>query len=179
MFVGSIGSGPTSGTVTVADTIPTGLIMQSLSGQGWGCSFPAKTCNRSDALSAGSASPDIVVRVLVMPTAPPTVTNTVTVSGGGDTTPSNHTYSNPTTILERQSERPDCRPLVSALTSGRCFPYLTSTVNGGVPQRFRAKIAFRHIFMVRAFGLFGLATGFISISPGFREGLLGLFSTGV
>jgi hypothetical protein len=37
-----------------------------------------------------------VVRVL---TAPPSVTNTVSVSGGGDTTPANNTFNDPTTIL--------------------------------------------------------------------------------
>jgi len=33
--------------------------------------------------------------------------------------------------------------------------------------------------MVRTLGLFGLATGFISISPSLREAVMGIFSSGV
>jgi uncharacterized repeat protein (TIGR01451 family) len=73
-------TGPTSGTVTVTDTIPTGLTLVSLSGTGWTCT--ANTCTRSNALAVNQSYPAITVNVTVSPTAPASVTNTASVSGG-------------------------------------------------------------------------------------------------
>ena len=43
----------TSGTVTVADTIPAGLTLVSMAGTGWNCA--GNTCTRSDPLNSGTA----------------------------------------------------------------------------------------------------------------------------
>ena len=43
------GRGPTSGVVTVTETVPTGLTLASMSGSGWTCN--GASCTRSDALS--------------------------------------------------------------------------------------------------------------------------------
>jgi len=86
-------TGPTKGTVTVTDTIPSGLTLVSMAGAGWTCT--ANSCNRSDALAVGKAYPAITVTVNVSATAPASVTNTVTVSGGDSPAAS---ASNPTTI---------------------------------------------------------------------------------
>jgi hypothetical protein len=56
------------------------------------------TCTRSDALAAGSSYPVITLTVDVAITAPSNVTNSATVSGGGETNVSNNTASDPTTI---------------------------------------------------------------------------------
>ena len=74
-------AGPTSGTVTVTDVIPTALTLVSMSGTGWSCN--ANVCTRSDALAGGSSYPPITVTVNVAANAPSQVTNQVTVSGGG------------------------------------------------------------------------------------------------
>jgi uncharacterized repeat protein (TIGR01451 family) len=78
--VWNISSSSTSGTVTVTETIPSGLTLAWMAGTGWTCS--ANTCTRSDALSPGSSYPPITVTVNVAANASD-VTNTVTVSGGG------------------------------------------------------------------------------------------------
>jgi len=72
---------PTSGTVTVTDTIPAGLTLVSMSGTGWSCT--ANTCTRSDALAGGSSYPAITVTVSVTAAAGMEVSNFVSVSGGG------------------------------------------------------------------------------------------------
>jgi len=77
------GVSPTSGLVTVTETVPTGMKLVSMAGTGWTCPTGGNTCSRSDALNAGSTYPAIAVTVNVASNAPPQVTNQVTVSGGG------------------------------------------------------------------------------------------------
>jgi astacin len=73
-------TGPTSGKVTVTDTIPSGLTLVSMAGTGWVCTSNVCTC--TNALAAGKSYPAITVTVDVAANAPSKVTNTVTVSGG-------------------------------------------------------------------------------------------------
>jgi uncharacterized repeat protein (TIGR01451 family) len=81
------GTAATSGTVTVMDTIPTGLSGASASGTGWTCGGTLTiSCTRSDALAPDSAYPAITLTVNVAANAPGTISNTVTVLGGGSTT---------------------------------------------------------------------------------------------
>lgn len=98
------GTGPTSGTVTVTDTLPAGLTPTAPTGtvNGWSCliSTQTVTCTRSDALAAGLSYPVINVTVNVLQTAASSVTNTATVSGGGgNISTSNDSASDPTTIV--------------------------------------------------------------------------------
>jgi uncharacterized repeat protein (TIGR01451 family) len=100
LTVSNIGSGPTSSPVTVSDSLPAGLMATSAAGAGWTCSIAGQdvSCSRSDALPAGSSYPPVTLWVNVALTAPPSITNTATVSGGGDATPDNAMASDPTTI---------------------------------------------------------------------------------
>jgi CSLREA domain-containing protein/uncharacterized repeat protein (TIGR01451 family) len=96
-------SGPTNGsTVTVTDVLPAGLTPTGPSGSvgGWVCSINAQTltCTRSDVLPGGGSYPDITVSVNVANPAPPSVTNTATVSGGGEINTSNNSASDPTSF---------------------------------------------------------------------------------
>ena len=75
------GAGPTTGTVTMNETVPAGLTLVSMAGAGWNCS--GATCTRSDALAPGSSYPTVVVTVNVAPDAPDGATNYVLVVGGG------------------------------------------------------------------------------------------------
>jgi len=86
-------TGPTSGKITVTDTIPSGLTLVSMAGTGWSCA--SNTCTRTNALAAGKSYPAITVTVDVAANAPSQVTNTVTVSGGDSPSA---TASNPTKI---------------------------------------------------------------------------------
>jgi uncharacterized repeat protein (TIGR01451 family) len=90
--------GATNGAVTLTDTVPTGLTATAISGTGWSCTLATVSCTRSDVLAAGASYPAITLTVTVAANAPSSVTNTATVSGGGDTTPANNTASDVTTI---------------------------------------------------------------------------------
>jgi len=78
------GAGPTSGTVTVTETAPSGLALVSMTGTGWTCT--ANACTRSDALSACTSYPAITVTVNVAADATSPQVNQASVSGGGSAT---------------------------------------------------------------------------------------------
>ena len=92
------GTGPTSGIVTVTDTVPSGLTATAISGLGWSCTQQAGSCTRSDALPAAGSYPALTLTVNVANNAPASVTNTATVSGGGELNTANNTANDPTTI---------------------------------------------------------------------------------
>jgi uncharacterized repeat protein (TIGR01451 family) len=96
------GAAPTDGSiVTVVDTLPAGLSATAMSGTGWSCTTTGSlTCTRSDVLAANSSYPPITLTVNVANNALPTVTNTASVSGGGELDASNNGASDPTTINE-------------------------------------------------------------------------------
>jgi uncharacterized repeat protein (TIGR01451 family) len=88
----------TSGTVSVVDTLPTGLTATAISGTGWTCTLATLTCTRSDALAAGSSYPAITLTVNVAANAASSITNSATVSGGGETNTANDTVTDLTTV---------------------------------------------------------------------------------
>jgi uncharacterized repeat protein (TIGR01451 family) len=94
------GFAATSGTVTVTDTLPSGLTATGISGSGWTCVLGTLTCTRNDALAAGSSYPAITLTVNVANNAAPSVTNSVSVSGGSQTNTSNDSATDPTTVTQ-------------------------------------------------------------------------------
>jgi uncharacterized repeat protein (TIGR01451 family) len=95
------GPNAASGTITVTDTLPTGLTYVSATGTGWSCGNAGQTvtCTRSDSLASGASAPDITLIVSVGAAAYPSVTNTATVSGSlFDNVSGNNTSSDPTTV---------------------------------------------------------------------------------
>ena len=77
------GAGPTDGTtVTVTETVPSGLTLVSMAGTGWTCAV-IPTCTRTDALAGGAGYPPITVTVNVGGSATTPQVNAVAVSGGG------------------------------------------------------------------------------------------------
>jgi hypothetical protein len=93
------GTGPTSGTVTVTETVPSGLTATAINGTGWSCIQPSGPCTRSDVLAAGASYPVITLTVNVASNAPSSVTNSATVAGGGEVNTINDTANDPTTIV--------------------------------------------------------------------------------
>ena len=93
--------GATAGLVTVNDTLPFGIAPTSATGTGWSCSVSGQTasCTRSDSLAAGASYPSITVNGIVSQAAPATLTNTATVSGGGDVTPLNDTSTDVANVV--------------------------------------------------------------------------------
>lgn len=103
LTVSNYGALATSGTVTVVDTIPTGLTATAASGTGWICTLnqPAAgqvKCTRSDALAFGASYPPITLTVNVATNASSSITNSATVSGGGDYYTGNNSATDPTTV---------------------------------------------------------------------------------
>lgn len=80
--VSNYGPGPTFGTVTMTDTLPLGLTATAIAGNGWSCTLATLTCTRPDSLAEAASYPAITVTVNVSPSAPPSVTNIVGVTGG-------------------------------------------------------------------------------------------------
>lgn len=89
---------PTAGTVTVSDTLPTGLTATAISGSGWACTLGTLTCTRSNVLAGTSSYPAITLTVNVAANAPANFVNTATVSGGGDTNAANNAATDPTVV---------------------------------------------------------------------------------
>jgi len=79
------GNVPTTGPVTVTDTVPAGLTATGIGGSGWTCTQPAGPCTRSDPLAPGASYPAITLTVNVSDSPPSSVTNVAHVAGGGDT----------------------------------------------------------------------------------------------
>ncbi len=78
------GAGPTSGTVTVTESVPAGETLISMAGNGWTCpGTAANNCTRTDALAGGASYPPITVTVNVAANASSPQLNGVSVSGGG------------------------------------------------------------------------------------------------
>jgi mucin-19 len=100
----TLGTAPTAGTITVTDTLPTGLTFVSATGATWACvsAPPVVTCTGSAAIAAGAASANpITLTVAVASTAVPAVTNSVAVSGGNEPAANNANNSafDPTNVV--------------------------------------------------------------------------------
>ncbi len=91
------GSATTNALVTVVDTLPAGLNSTAISGPGWICAS-LTSCSRADALAPGLSYPAITLTVSVNFNAPLSITNTATVSGGGEANAGNDTATDVTTI---------------------------------------------------------------------------------
>ena len=96
LAVSNSGTAATDGTlIQMVDVLPSGLIPQAASGTGWSCTVAGQTvtCTRSDKIAPQTAAPAITLMALVTSSAPASITNTVTISGGGDMSPANNQAS--------------------------------------------------------------------------------------
>ena len=96
------GGAATVGVVTVTDTLPAGVTPTAAAGTGWSCPAPVGqtvTCTRANVLAGGASYPPITVTVTVLQSAPNSVVNQASVSGGGETNAANDTASDPTNII--------------------------------------------------------------------------------
>lgn len=90
----------TAGTITVSNTLPTGLTPTGASGTGWSCSIVLQvvTCSRNDVLTPGQSAPDISIGVNIASDAAASLdsTATVTVDNNANLSPSD---TNTVTVL--------------------------------------------------------------------------------
>jgi hypothetical protein len=98
LTVSNVGGSASSGTVSVVDVLPAGLTATAMGGTGWTCTVSTLSCTRGDALGAGASYPAISLTVNVASNAPSSVTNTATVSGGGEVNTANDSVSDVTLI---------------------------------------------------------------------------------
>src|SRR5204862_70088 len=125
-------AGSTSGTVTVTETVPSGLTLVSMAGTGWNCPSGGNTCTRNDALAGGSSYPAITVTVNVAANATSPQVNSVSVSGGGSATAST---TDSTTIIANQPPTAVSVTPSSGSGSSQTFAFVYSDPNGftGLP----------------------------------------------
>jgi uncharacterized repeat protein (TIGR01451 family) len=123
----------TSGTVTVTDTLPTGLTPTAASGTGWSCTVaaPTVTCTRADALGVGASYPTITVTVSVSQTAANQVTNTGMVAGGGELNLANDTASDLTNIVSSSDVSITKTGSPNPVKEGATLTYTLTITNSG------------------------------------------------
>ncbi len=91
LIVTNSGLGPTSDPVTVTETVPAGLTATGIGGSDWACTQPSGPCTQSALLEPLASYPPLTLTVDVAANAPASVTNTATVSGGGESNTANDT----------------------------------------------------------------------------------------
>jgi len=127
-----VGALATSGAVTVTENLPpSGLTLLSMAGNNWNCSA-VTSCTRSDPLNGGASYDPITVTVSVAGDAPSSVTNSVTVSGGGSL---DAFASNPTTINVPLSQTITFGPLTGVAFGVSPFT-VGATASSGLPVNF-------------------------------------------
>lgn len=100
---GNIGSQPTSGEITVSDTLPAGITPTAATGTGWSCSISGQTvtCNSNAVIAAAGSGNPITLQVTVDDgLAGKLVTNVALITGGGEPVgfDGNNTATDPTPI---------------------------------------------------------------------------------
>ena len=115
--VTNVSDQPTTGPVTVSDTVPAGLtIVGTPSGDGWSCDVAtaAVTCTLAQSpLAAGQAAAPITLTTTVLAVGPDTLVNTGIVSTEGDVNPANNssTVRTPvTTVLGTKTVKTPAAP---------------------------------------------------------------------
>jgi uncharacterized repeat protein (TIGR01451 family) len=129
----NVGRGPSTGIVTVADNLPSGLTAAALSGTGWTCALGTVSCARVDVLGPNGLSyPPITVTVNIDPSATiGTVVNSATVSGGGEIITSNDSASDPTVITPPAPDMTITITHSGDFTQGLSGAYSITVGNGG------------------------------------------------
>ncbi len=89
--VGNVGQLPTSGPITVVDSLPAGLAFVSGGGSGFTCSASGSvvSCTRSTPSLNLNEQAVVTIVVNVLSSAPAEITNTACVGTSGDTNPAN------------------------------------------------------------------------------------------
>ena len=132
IVVTNTGNAPTTGTISVTDTLPAGLTATAISGQGWTCVLATRHCSRSDALPSFGSYPSIQLTVNVALNAPATIVDTATVSGGGEVNTANDTATDPTNVVGPTPDFVVSIALPATMTQGQTgVTYTLTTSNIG------------------------------------------------
>jgi uncharacterized repeat protein (TIGR01451 family) len=145
LAVSNVGGRPTSGPVTIDDTLPSGLGIVSASGANWTCSVDTTAnslhCTRSDPLAAGAAYEVVTVVVNVLESAPDTVVNTGATGGGGETNTTNDTDSD-TVLIASNADVAIVKSVTPSTTApGTNVTYTMVVTNNGPSTAKDVKLA--------------------------------------
>jgi uncharacterized repeat protein (TIGR01451 family) len=93
------GSAPTSGTITVTDSIPAGFTFVSAAGSGWACSASSQvlTCTTSTVLAINDSTRYLLT--VAVNGGAPRVTHSAAVALDGDLNPANNTTADATSVV--------------------------------------------------------------------------------
>ena len=97
--VTNLSTGPTSGAITVTDTLPTGLTFVSGTGASWACAAAGQvvTCTNPGPITSGGSS-TITLTVAIGAAASPSVTNRAWVTSPGDVNTGNNSAATTTPV---------------------------------------------------------------------------------
>lgn len=147
--------GPTNAIVTMNDTLPLGVVPTGASGAGWTCMVALQTasCNRSDVLAAGAAYPTITINATVTQSAPATIVNTATVSGGGEVNFANDTATDTAQVTSSSDLSVTNTAAPNPVAAGADITYTQTITNNGpsnattvtLSQAIPANVALRSI----------------------------------
>jgi uncharacterized repeat protein (TIGR01451 family) len=141
LTITNLGSGPTTAAINLTDSVPAGLSPTSANGPGWTCApieGQVVTCGYPGFLPAAptpspSNTATLTITVAVSDTASGSLTNTATVGGGGDQTPS--TAIDETQIAQSAVTGPDLHltknHTPSTFTQGGQGAYTLTVLNQG------------------------------------------------
>jgi uncharacterized repeat protein (TIGR01451 family) len=131
--VSNLGPDPTSGTITVADTLPAGVTGASGSGGGWSCGAPSGgviTCTTPGPLASGPPLPTLIM-AMTAPVVTGNITNSATVSDSiADANPSNNTAS-VTTNVGPQANLSITKSGPASVNAGQNIVYTITVTNAG------------------------------------------------
>ena len=99
IVVSHAAGGGSSGLIGMREHPPTGMTITSMSGPGWICVLLDFECETNAVLQPGGSLPPITVVASISGTAPGSLVNVATFSGGGDTDSTNNRSEDVTTIL--------------------------------------------------------------------------------
>jgi uncharacterized repeat protein (TIGR01451 family) len=103
IVVSNDSSDPTDKTLTVNDTVPAGLQLNSVNaGAGWNCNTAGQslTCTYPGVLAATASAPAIHVHTTALAAGVPSVTNSATVTNPNDSNPNNNESHVTTTVTK-------------------------------------------------------------------------------
>ena len=125
--------GPSSGTVTVNDTLPPGVVPTAASGTGWACSLASQTVSCTDAtsLAAGASYSPITITASVAQTAPATITNNAIVGGGGEVDLANDTATDIASVISSADLAVTNTASPDPVTAGNNITYTQVLTNNG------------------------------------------------
>lgn len=130
----NVGGSAGSGTITVSNRLPAGMTMTSMSGTGWNINSNNLTAARTTNLATGGVLPTITIGFSVASNAPALLTNSVTVSGGGD----GNALNNTSNLIWSVATGPDLvvtKSTNSSFSRGSNGSFLVNVANiGGSPS---------------------------------------------